>query len=255
MDLQGNVALIAGGTSGLGLAVARQLLDAGAAIMLLGRSPERGEKALAELGRDVSYLPGDVIEPADVQAAVDAAQQLGRLSVVVTCAGVARSGPVLGRGGPYSLDEFDHIVRMNLLGTFNVVRLTAQAMRENEAADGERGVIVCTSSIAAYDGQRGQSAYAASKAGICGMTLPLARDLARYGIRVVTIAPGLFDTPMMATLPQADRDALVRQTPYPGRLGLPEEYALLVEQVVHNRMLNGEVIRLDGAMRLGYTPS
>jgi len=250
MDLQGNVALIAGGTSGLGLAVARQLLDAGASIVLLGRSPERGEKALAELGRDVCYVPGDVIEPADVQAAVAAATELGRLSVAVTCAGVARSGQVLGRAGPYPLAEFEHIVRMNLMGTFNVVRLTAEAMRENEPQDGDRGVIICTSSIAAFDGQRGQSAYAASKAGICGMTLPLARDLARYGIRVMTIAPGLFDTPMMATLPEADRAALVSQTPHPRRLGQPEEYASLVAQIVENRMLNGEVIRLDGAMRL-----
>ncbi|HTZ45129.1 MAG TPA: SDR family NAD(P)-dependent oxidoreductase [Jatrophihabitans sp.] len=253
MDLTGNVALITGGTSGLGLAVAQQLLAAGSKIVLMGRSVERGEKAMAELGRDdVRFVPGDVVETADIRAAIEAARQLGRLGAVVNCAGLARSGRLLGRQGPFPLEEFELIVRMNLVGTFNVVRLAAEAMQGNDDQDGDRGVIVCTSSIAAYDGQRGQTAYAAAKAGICGMTLPLARDLAKYGIRVVTVAPGLFDTPMMATLPAPDVEALVAHTPYPKRLGQSEEFGALVAHVVGNRMLNGEVIRLDGAMRLAY---
>jgi NAD(P)-dependent dehydrogenase (short-subunit alcohol dehydrogenase family) len=253
MDIVGNVALIAGGTSGLGLGVARRLLDSGAQVVLMGRSAERAEKARAELGRDVCFVAGNVSEPADVQAAVDAAQRLGRLGIAVTCAGVARSGSLLGRDGPFALEEFDHIVRMNLLGTFNVVRLAAQAMSTNTPQLGDRGVIVCTSSIAAYDGQRGQAAYAASKAGIVGMTLPLARDLAKHAIRVMTVAPGLFETPMLGELPDEARDALVRQTPHPKRLGQPDEYASLVAHIVENSMLNGEVIRMDGAMRLGVS--
>jgi NAD(P)-dependent dehydrogenase (short-subunit alcohol dehydrogenase family) len=238
MDIVGNVALIAGGTSGLGLGVARRLLDSGAQVVLMGRSVERAEKARAELGRDVCFVAGNVSEPADVQAAVDAAQRLGRLGIAVTCAGVARSGSLLGPDQPFALQEFDHIVRMNLLGTFNVVRLVAQAMSTNTPQLGDRGVIVCTSSIAAYDGQRGQAAYAASKAGIVGMT---------------TVAPGLFETPMLGELPDEARDALVRQTPHPKRLGQPDEYASLVAHIVENPMLNGEVIRMDGAMRLGVS--
>jgi NAD(P)-dependent dehydrogenase (short-subunit alcohol dehydrogenase family) len=251
MDIVGNVALIAGGTSGLGLAVARRLLDAGAQVVLMGRSAERAEKARAELGRDVCFVAGDVSEAADVQAAVDAAQRLGRLGIAVACAGVARTGSVLGRERPFALEEFDHVVRSNLTGTFNVVRLAAQAMSANTPQAGDRGVIVCTSSIAAYDGLWGQAAYAASKAGIAGMTLPLARDLSRHAIRVMTVAPGPFQTPMLDELPDEARDALGRQTPHPKRVGQPEEYASLVAHIVENPMLNGEVIRIDGAMRLG----
>ncbi|HEX5594563.1 MAG TPA: SDR family NAD(P)-dependent oxidoreductase [Micromonosporaceae bacterium] len=251
MDIAGNVALIPGGTSGLGLAVARRLLASGARVVAMGRSAERAEKAVAELGQDICFSPGDVTEPDDVAGAVAAAQRLGRLGIVVNCAGVVTSGRVLGRDHPLPLAKFEQVVRVNLIGTFNVVRLAAQAMATNTTLMGDRGVIVCTSSIAAYDGQQGQAAYAASKAGIVGMTLPLARDLAKHAIRVVTVAPGLFHTPMVAELREHTRDALAGQTPHPTRLGEPDEFASLVAHVIENPMLNGGVIRLDGALRLG----
>jgi NAD(P)-dependent dehydrogenase (short-subunit alcohol dehydrogenase family) len=251
VEIAGNVALVTGGTSGLGLALARRLLRAGADVVLTGRSAERGAKAVAELGRDVGFVPGDVSDEDAVAAAVAEAVRRGRLGIAVNCAGSARTGLVLGRRGPLPAAEFEEVVRVNLLGAFNVVRLAAEAMARNEPQDGDRGVLVCTASIAAYDGMPGQAAYAASKAGVTGMTLPLARDLARHAIRVVTVAPGLFETPMLAGLRDGMRASLIRQTPHPGRLGRPDEFAALVAHVVENPMINGEVIRLDGAVRLG----
>ncbi|GGW42005.1 short-chain dehydrogenase [Streptomyces lucensis JCM 4490] len=250
MDIQGNVALITGGTSGLGMATARRLLDAGAQVVLMGRSPERAEKAAAELGGAVTVV-GDVADEADVRAAVEAATRLGRLGIAVNCAGTARMGRVLGRSGPLALESFAHVVQANLTGTFNVVRLAAEAMAGNDPQDGDRGVIVCTGSITAFDGQEGQAAYAASKAGIAGMTLPIARDLARYAIRIVTVAPGPFETPMLDGASDQLRDMLLQGTVHPRRLGNPDDFASLVAHVVDNPMLNGETIRLDGATRLG----
>ncbi|MEU0118098.1 SDR family NAD(P)-dependent oxidoreductase [Streptomyces bobili] len=250
MDLNDSVALVTGGTSGLGLASARRLNDAGARVVFLGRPSPRAEKAAAELGTGARFVPGDVTSTADVARAVAVATSLGPLRVAVTCAGVTASGRTVGRTGALPLEDFEAVVRVNLLGTFNVVRLAAEAMAGNEPAGGDRGVVVCTSSIAAYDGQEGQVAYTASKAAIAGMTLPLARDLARHAIRVVTIAPGLFDTPMVEELRRETREALAAQSPHPTRLGHAEEFASLVAHIVDNPMLNGEVIRLDGAMRL-----
>ncbi|HEY5834410.1 SDR family NAD(P)-dependent oxidoreductase [Streptomyces sp.] len=249
---EADVALIAGGTSGLGLAVARRLLDGDHRIVLMGRSRERAEKARAELGGEVHVACGDVASPDDVAAALATAGGLGRLGAVVNCAGSARSRRVVSSRGPMPLAEFEDLVRSNLVGTFNLVRLAAEAMIGNIPREDGRGVIVCTSSIAAYDGQAGQAAYAASKAGVVGMTLPLARDLARYGVRVVTVAPGLFDTPMFATLDEEARRELVAATPFPTRLGRPDEFGGLVEHIVRNPMINGEVIRIDGGTRLGH---
>jgi NAD(P)-dependent dehydrogenase (short-subunit alcohol dehydrogenase family) len=250
---EADVALVAGGTSGLGLAAARRLLDSGHRVVLMGRSPERAEKARSELGGEVRVVHGDVADPDDVAAALAAAAELGRLGAVVTTAGSGRAGRVVGRNGPLPLADFEGQVRSNLVGTFNLVRLAAQAMIRNEPREDGRGVIVCTASIAAYEGQSGQAAYAASKAGIVGMTLPLARDLARHAIRVVTVAPGLFDTPMLAALDEEARRQLVTSQPFPARLGRPDEFGSLVEHIVRNPMINGEVIRLDGGNRLGHS--
>lgn len=219
-------------------------------MVFLGRPSPRAEKAAADLGSGARFVPGDVTSTEDVARAVAVATSLGPLRVAVTCAGTSASGRTLGRRGPLPLEDFEAVLRVNLLGTFNVVRLAAEAMAGNEPADGDRGVVVCTSSIAAYDGQEGQAAYTASKAAVAGMTLPLARDLARHAIRVVTIAPGLFSTPMVEKLPQETRESLARQSPHPPRFGHAEEFASLVAHIVDNPMLNGEVIRLDGAMRL-----
>jgi NAD(P)-dependent dehydrogenase (short-subunit alcohol dehydrogenase family) len=244
------VALVVGGTSGLGLATARCLLESGAEVVLMGRSPERAAKAAAELGDAVTVV-GDVANEADVRTAIEAATALGRLSVAVNCAGTARMGRVLGRKGPLDLQDFAQVVQTNLVGTFNLVRLAAEAMAGNALQDGDRGVIVCTASITAFDGQEGQAAYAASKAGIVGMTLPLARDLARHAIRVVTVAPGPFETPMLADASPEVREVLLHGTVHPHRLGDPDDFGALVAHVVANPMLNGETIRLDGATRLG----
>jgi NAD(P)-dependent dehydrogenase (short-subunit alcohol dehydrogenase family) len=252
MDIDGNVALITGGTSGLGLAVARRFTASGARVVLMGRSPERADLACAQLGKNAHFVLGDVTQTDDVSAAIAAAQALGRLGIVVSCAGISGAGRVVGREGPLPMPEFERVIRVNLLGTFNVVRLGAAAMVDNTPQDGDRGVVVCTSSIAAFDGQRGQVAYSAAKAAIAGMTLPLARDLATHAIRVVTVAPGLFDTPMFAQVRADVREALVGRTPYPRRAGRPDEFASLVAHVVENPMLNGEVIRIDGAARMGH---
>ena len=244
MEARGRTFLITGGGSGLGAAVARDLASGGANVVV---ADLRG----GEEDRDVCFVETDVTDEESVQGAVAAALETGGLHGVVNCAGVAVAEKVLGREGPHSLDSFTNVVRVNLIGTFNVVRLTAAAMKDNEpTGSGERGVIVNTASVAAFEGQIGQAAYSASKGGVISMTLPLAREFASYSIRVVAIAPGLFDTPMLAGLPEEARESLGRQVPFPSRLGRPEEYAALVRHIIENEMLNGEVIRLDGAIRM-----
>ncbi|WP_434995840.1 SDR family NAD(P)-dependent oxidoreductase [Arthrobacter sp. Ld5] len=258
MDIRGAVALVTGGASGLGLATARRLVDDGAAVVLVDLPQSAGAEAAVELdprGERVRFVAADVADPAQVQAAVDTAVALGPLRIVVNCAGIATPGKVLGRGGVLPLDQFARVVTVNLVGTFNVIRLAAEAMAATPAVPGlggseERGVIINTASVAAFDGQIGQPAYAASKGGVAAMTLPLAREFARSLIRVVTIAPGIFETPMMAGLPQEAQDSLGAQVPHPSRLGKPVEYAALAAHIVGNQMLNGETIRLDGAIRM-----
>jgi NAD(P)-dependent dehydrogenase (short-subunit alcohol dehydrogenase family) len=244
------VALVTGGASGLGEATTRRLHADGAAVVVLDLASSPGEALAAELGDRVRFAPADVRDAAQVQAAIDAARQLGTLRVVVTCAGVGTPGRVVGKRGPLALEDFANVVNINLVGTFNVLRLAAAAMVENEPLDGDRGVVVMTASIAAYDGQIGQAAYAASKGGVVGLTLSAARDLADKAIRVVTIAPGTFETPMLSGLPGDVKAVLEKQVPHPSRLGDPAEYANLARHVVDNSMLNGEVIRLDGALRM-----
>ena len=252
MDTTGAVALVTGGASGLGAATARRLAAAGAIVVIVDLPQSRGQDLAAELGGGAQFAPADVRDEAAVAAAVERAAALGALRVCVTCAGVGPPAKIVGRdGAPMPLDHFRRIVDINLVGTFNAVRHAAARMLTAPPLDGgERGVIVMTASIAAFDGQIGQVAYSASKGGIVGMTLPLARDLARDGVRAVTIAPGTFDTPLLASAPQNVRDALGAAVPFPSRLGDPDEFAALVEHIVGNPMLNGEVIRLDGAMRM-----
>lgn len=243
MQIADNTFLVAGGGSGLGAAAANMLAASGARVVvadLKGESPEDGR-----------FVETDVTDEDSVRSAVETALELGELRGAVNCAGVASAEKVLGREGPHSLESFVNVVQVNLVGTFNVIRLAAEAMVGNEPLEsGERGVIVNTASVAAFDGQIGQVAYAASKGGVVSLTLPVARELARSGIRVMTIAPGIFDTPMMAGLPEDARESLGNQVPFPSRLGKPEEYAALVRHIVENEMLNGEVIRLDGAIRM-----
>jgi len=246
-----SVALITGGGSGLGGATARRLVADGAKVVIIDLENSTAPALVDELGSDkATFAPADVRDEAQVQAAVDRARELGELRVAVNCAGVATPGRVIGRGGPLALETFRTVVDINLVGSFNVLRLAAAAMLDNEPIDGDRGVIVNTASIAAYDGQVGQAAYAASKAGIVGLTLSAARDLADKAIRVMTIAPGTFETPMLAALPEETKAGLAAQVPHPARLGNPTEYASLVRYIVDNGMLNGEVIRLDGALRM-----
>jgi NAD(P)-dependent dehydrogenase (short-subunit alcohol dehydrogenase family) len=249
MNLQNAAAIVTGGASGLGEAVVRRFAAQGARVVIADINAERGAALSAELG--ATFARTDVTSEADVSAAIAQAQSLGTLQVLVNCAGVGMALRTTSKHGAHPLDVFETVIRINLIGTFNVIRLVAQAMSANEPnAGGERGVIVNTASVAAYDGQIGQAAYSASKGGIVGMTLPIARDLARDGIRVVTIAPGIFDTPLLAALPEAARVSLGQQVPFPSRLGKPEEYAHLAQAIVENEMLNGEVIRLDGAIRM-----
>src|SRR4051794_2236396 len=250
MQISGSGALVVGGASGLGEATARRLAEQGAVLTIADVNAERGQALADELSAGFARL--DVREEDQVQAAVDqAAQAPGGLRIAVTCAGTGWAQKVAGSKGPHPLEPFQVIIAINLIGTFNVLRLAAAAMIANEPADdGERGVLVNTASIAAFDGQVGQVAYSASKGGVVGMTLPVARDLAQYGIRVNTIAPGLFDTQLLAALPEEARESLGATIPFPPRLGRPAEYALLVDQIVTNRMLNGETIRLDGALRM-----
>ncbi len=244
------VALVTGGASGLGGATTRRLVADGAKVVVVDLPSSPGAAVTAELGAAVRFVPADVRDEAQVQAAVDAARELGELRVVVTCAGVGTPGRVVGRGGPLALQTFQDVIDINLVGTFNVLRLAAAAMLDNPIVDGDRGVVVMTASIAAYDGQVGQAAYAASKAGIVGLTLAAARDLADKRVRVMTVAPGTFATPMLAGLPPEATAALEAQVPHPSRLGDPAEYAALVRHIIDNPMLNGEVIRLDGALRM-----
>ncbi|GAA1975396.1 SDR family NAD(P)-dependent oxidoreductase [Microbacterium pumilum] len=250
MDLTGASALVTGGASGLGLATARRLTEAGAAVTIIDLPVSAGAEIATELGG--TFAPADVTDPDQVAAAVETAAAVGPLRVVVNCAGIAPPAKVLGRdGSPSPLAGFERIIRVNLIGTYNVIAQASAVMaRTDVTADGDRGVIVNTASVAAFDGQIGQPAYSASKGGVHAMTLPIARELARYGIRVLTIAPGIMETPMLMGLPQAAQDSLGQQVPYPQRLGRPDEYARLVMAIVDNGYLNGETIRLDGAIRM-----
>lgn len=248
MRLKDASALVTGGASGLGLATARALAAQGAHVVIADLPTSRGSVVAAEHG--LTFSPADVTSEDELAAAIATASNLGPLRVLVTCAGVATPGRAVGRDGPLPLETFARVLAINLTGTFNAIRLAAEAMMATEPVDGERGVIVTTASVAAFDGQVGQPAYAASKAGVAGMTLPLAREFAQRLIRVVSIAPGIFETPMLAGLPQEAQDSLGTQVPHPARLGRPDEYASLVRQIVENPYLNGETIRLDGAIRM-----
>jgi len=252
MQIQNNVFIVTGGASGLGAATARMIVEAGGKVVLADVQAEAGEKMAAELGKDKArFVKCDVCSEADGLAVVEAAAALGSIRGLVNCAGVAPAIKTVGKDGPHPLDAFQRAVNINLIGTFNMCRLAADAMGKLEPlADGERGVIINTASVAAFDGQIGQAAYAASKAGVAGMTLPMARDLSRSGIRVMTIAPGIFETPMLMGMPQEVRDALGKMVPFPQRLGMPAEYAQLAGTIIENTMLNGETIRLDGAIRM-----
>jgi NAD(P)-dependent dehydrogenase (short-subunit alcohol dehydrogenase family) len=252
VNVSGKVALVTGGASGLGLATTKALLEAGASVVIVDLGSSNGEVVAKELGDQVRFAAADVTNEAEVQAAVDvAANDFGGLHIVVNCAGVGFPGRVLTRDGAANdLERFEFVIRVNLIGTFNVLRLAAAQIAKQEPDGEERGVIVNTASIAAFDGQIGQAAYAASKGGIVGMTLPIARDLASKMIRCVSIAPGTFDTPMLAGLPEEARQKLAEGIPHPHRLGDPVEFGALVRHIVENPMLNGEVIRLDGALRM-----
>ena len=252
MKIASRTFLVTGGASGLGGATARLLADAGGRVVILDLNAEAGDQMARELGEGVRFVEADVTREEDVKAALKVAQErLGGLQGVVNAAGIGTAEKVLGKGGPHPLALFERTVRINLIGTFNVIRLAAEVMAAGPPSpSGERGVIVNTASVAAFEGQIGQAAYSASKGGIVGMTLPIARELARSGIRVVTIAPGIFDTPLLAGLPEPARLSLGQQVPFPSRLGRPDEYAALVRHILENEMLNGEVIRLDGALRM-----
>ena len=247
MEIKDAVAVVTGGASGLGLATTRRLLDAGAQVVVLDL---RGEAAVRELGDRARFAQADVTDEAAVSGALDTAESMGTLRIVVNCAGTGNAIRVLSRDGVFPLDAFRKIVDINLIGTFNVLRLAAERIAKTEPLGEERGVIVNTASVAAFDGQIGQAAYSASKGGVVGLTLPVARDLASHLIRVVTIAPGLFDTPLLASLPEEARASLGKQVPHPSRLGNPDEYGALAVHIIENPMLNGEVIRLDGAIRM-----
>lgn len=252
MEIQGRTFIVTGSGSGLGAATARMLVEVGGRVVLAEINSESGERMAAELGDHARFIETDVANEEAVQNAIDiACNDLGAFSGVVNCAGIAIGEKVLNKRGVHDLGRFTRVIQVNLIGTFNVIRLAAAALVKNEPnAGGERGIIVNTASAAAFEGQMGQAAYSASKGGIVSMTLPLARDLARSGIRVMTIAPGLFDTPLMSGLPEEARHSLAQQVPFPSRLGKPEEYATLAKHIIENQMLNGEVIRLDGAIRL-----
>lgn len=252
MNIKDAVAVVTGGASGLGEACVRDLLERGAKVSIFDFAEERGEKLAAELGDAAIFCMTDVTDEKSVQGSVDKTMDaLGAIHVAINCAGVGSPAKVLGKEGPLSMDHFNKVVQINLMGTMNVVRLAAGKMVENTPnEDGEKGVVINTASAAAFEGQIGQAAYSASKAGVVGMTLPIAREFADYGIRIMTIAPGLFETPMLAGLPEKAKEALNKMMPFPKRLGKPSEFALLVRQIVENPMLNGSVIRLDAALRM-----
>ncbi|MEM7112270.1 MAG: 3-hydroxyacyl-CoA dehydrogenase [Chloroflexota bacterium] len=253
MQIDGRVFIITGGSSGLGAGTARRIVAAGGKVVLADVNEDGGAAMVNELGETAVFSRCDVRSDGDVQTAVNKAlDSFGGLHGVVNCAGVAIAMRTLSRSGPHALDWFQRVIDINLVGSFNVIRLAAQEMVKNEPMgdSGERGIIINTASVAAYDGQIGQAAYAASKGGIVGMTLPIARDFASLGVRVMTIAPGIFDTPMMAGLPEKARVSLAASVPFPKRLGTPEDYAFLAQHIIENDMLNGETIRLDGAIRL-----
>ena len=249
MDIAGKVFIVTGGASGLGEGTARMLAAHGATVLIADLQVEKGEALAIELGG--AFVKCDVSQEADAQTAVDRAVGLGKLFGLVNCAGIAPAAKTVGKEGAHALQLFSKVITVNLIGSFNMIRLSAQAMSKNEPEPtGERGVLISTASVAAFDGQMGQAAYAASKGGVVGMTLPIARDLARNGIRNMTIAPGIFGTPMLFSMPKEVQDALAANVPFPSRLGTPQDYAKLVHQIITNEMLNGEVIRLDGAIRL-----
>ncbi|HTT77430.1 MAG TPA: 3-hydroxyacyl-CoA dehydrogenase [Candidatus Binataceae bacterium] len=252
MELKNAVALITGGGSGLGEATAREFVAGGGKVVIIDLPDSAGSTLADSFGNQGLFVAADVTSAAAIEKAVAAAvDRFGGLHIAVNCAGIGKAQRTVGKDGPHSLELFTRVIQVNLIGTFNVIRLTAQRMSSNTPnGDGERGVIINTASIAAFDGQIGQAAYSASKGGVVGLTLPVARDLASLGIRVCTIAPGTFDTPMLATLPEPARRALGAQIPFPSRLGRPAEYAALARHIVENAMLNGETIRLDGALRM-----
>jgi NAD(P)-dependent dehydrogenase (short-subunit alcohol dehydrogenase family) len=251
MELKGNSVIVTGGASGLGGATTEMLVAAGARVLIADVNADLGQSMATRLGAAVRFIRCDVTSEADAKAAVAAALELGSLIGLVNCAGIGPPAKTVGKDGPHPLDLFARVININLIGSFNMLRLAAAAMMGNTPnAEGERGVIINTASVAAFDGQVGQAAYAASKGGIVGMTLPIARDLARDGIRVMTIAPGLFLTPLLQSLPPAAQESLGKQVPFPSRLGKPHEYAQMVRHIFDNVMLNGETIRLDGAIRM-----
>jgi len=253
MLIAGKVFVVTGAGSGLGAAVSHMLVENGASVVVADINADAGTEVAMELGASARFACTDVTSEADGLATVNAAiEAFGHLHGLVNCAGIAPGEKILGRDGPHRLESFSRAIGINLVGTFNMIRLAASLIQKEEPdSDGERGVIINTASVAAFDGQIGQAAYSASKGGVVGMTLPIARELARYGIRVVSIAPGIFETPMMAGIPPETQEALGRSVPFPPRLGRPDEFAALVRHICENSMLNGEVIRLDGALRMG----
>ncbi|WHX41651.1 3-hydroxyacyl-CoA dehydrogenase [Mesobacillus sp. AQ2] len=252
MKMSETKAIVTGGASGLGEATVRKIIGQGGKAAILDLSVERGETLVKELGEQAVFVQTDVTSEEDVRNAINKAiESFGSINTVVNCAGIGVAGKLLSRKGVHSLDMFSKVISINLIGTFNVIRLASEQMSQNDPNElGERGIIINTASVAAFDGQIGQAAYSASKGGVVGMTLPIARELAAYGIRVMTIAPGLFHTPMFDSLPAEARDSLGKMVPFPQRLGYPEEYAQLAESIIMNPMLNGETIRLDGAIRM-----
>lgn len=247
MQIKDSVAVVTGGASGLGLATVKRLLDAGGSVVVIDL---KGEEVVAELGERAKFVAANVTDEAAVAKALDVAESMGPLRINVNCAGIGNAVKTVSKNGPFPLDGFRKVVEVNLIGTFNVIRLAAERIAKTEPLGEERGVIVNTASVAAFDGQIGQAAYSASKGGVVGMTLPIARDLSRELIRVCTIAPGLFKTPLLGSLPEEAQRSLGQQVPHPARLGDPDEYGALAQHIVENPMLNGEVIRLDGAIRM-----
>lgn len=252
MEIKGCTAVVTGGASGMGEACVRSLINDGAKVAIFDFDEERGNKVAAELGDSVIFCKTDVADEKTVQEAIDkTVDSFGAVHIVINCAGVVTPGKVLGKKGPISIEQFNRVIQINLIGSMNVIRLAVPKMVDNSPnEDGEKGVVINTASVAAFEGQIGQAAYSASKAGVVGMTLPLAREFADYGIRVVTIAPGLFDTPMLAGLPEKAKESLTKMIPFPKRLGKSSEYAQLAKHVIENPLLNGETIRLDSAIRM-----